>query len=414
MQAPPALRHAEFRRYLLGTFVSNVGNSVQVWAIAWQVYHLTNSSYAVGALGLFRVVPLLIFSLIGGVIADQADRRKVMLTTQSAMAIVSLILLLTTTYGVSSVWPLYGLVAVNAVARSFDGPARQALFVGLVPTEHFPNAASLNGVTWRLSDVLGPVIAGVLIASTGFMGLDGTGVCYALNFASFFAVIVAVWMLPPKPPVNEERATSVREVLVRIHEGWRFVNRSPVVRHSMWIDFWATLLSGAEALLPAFAGAILKLGPQGYGILAASTGTGALIAAGVLSVTGTVRNQGKWVVWMIAAFGLATVGFGLAPNLWVAALCLAGVGAADMTSTVFRQTIRQLATPDALRGRMNATASLFHISGPQLGDFEAGLVAHWWGERVSIVLGGSLCLLVAAHWSRARALVDYKHEDAPG
>lgn len=414
MQAPPALQHRHFRRYLLGAFISNVGGSVQVWAIAWQVYHLTGSSYAVGALGLVRVIPLLIFALIGGVIADQADRRKVMLLTQASMAIVSLILFMTTRVGIASVWPLYVLVAINAVARSFDQPARQSLFVSLVPAEHFPNAASLNGVTWRLSDILGPIIAGVLIASKGAFGTDGLGLCYAVNFLSFFAVLIAVWMLDPRPPASDERATSVREVLDRIREGWRFVNQSPVVRQSMWIDFWATLLSGAEALIPAFAGSILKLGPQGYGILAASGGVGALIAAGILALTGTVRRQGRWVVGMIGLFGLATVGFGLAPNLWVAAACVAMVGAADMTSTVFRQTIRQLATPDELRGRMNATASLFHISGPQLGDYEAGLVASWLGERVSIVLGGCLCLLVAGHWSRAKELVSYEHQDSAG
>jgi MFS family permease len=179
----------------------------------------------------------------------------------------------------------------------------------------------------------------------------------------------------------------------------------------MWIDFWATLLSGAEALIPAFA-VILGLGAQGYGILAASTGFGALVAAAALSFLPTIHNQGRWVVAMIGAFGLFTICFGLSNSLITASLSLAAVGAADMISTVMRQTIRQLATPDAMRGRMSATSSLFHISGPQLGDFEAGVVAHGMGERFSIVLGGVLCVGVAGLWSRAKALVNYQHQQS--
>jgi MFS family permease len=177
----------------------------------------------------------------------------------------------------------------------------------------------------------------------------------------------------------------------------------------MYVDFWATLFSGAEALLPAFAVAILGLGPRGLGILAASTGAGALLAAAFLAWMPAIHRQGRTVIFMIGCYGLFTVTFGLAPNLWIASLSLALVGASDMVSTVLRQTIRQLATPDAMRGRMNATCSLFHISGPQLGDVEAGAVAAIAGERFSIALGGGLCLVVAGLWSKANALTEYVH-----
>lgn len=407
----PALRHRAFRGYITGSFVSNVGNNVQAWAISWHVYHLTGSSFMVGLLGLARVGPLLLFSLFGGVLADQADRRKVLFLSQSAMAAISLAIFSLTAGGLQSAAPLYAMVAINAVARAFDGPARQSMVPNLVPRADFPNAASINGMAWRLSDVLGPIVAGVMIAWSGFGGYTGLTLCYLLNFLSFFAVLVALLRVPPMPVAEAtERPTSFREVFGLIGDGLRFVNRTPVVRSAMWIDFWATLLSGAEALLPAFAGSILKLGPQGYGILAASSGAGALLAATGLAFFPTIHRQGKLVVLMIGTYGLFTIAFGLSSSLWMAALSLALVGASDMISTVMRQTIRQLATPDELRGRMSATSSLFHISGPQLGDFEAGLVAGAWGERVSIVLGGSLCLLVAAHWSRAKALVGYVHE----
>lgn len=414
----PAIRHRHFRNYLAGAFVSNVGTNVQGWALAWHVYQLTGSSLMVGMLGLVRVGPLLVFTLFGGVVADQADRRKVLLATQSGMALTALALFGLSLRQEQTLWPMYVIVALYSAARAFDGPARQSLVVNLVPRSDFPNAASLNGITWRLSDVAGPVLSGLLIGSGGIGALDGVSLCYAFNFLSFGAVLLVIGKLPAmRAQKAADRARSFGEVFGRICEGLAFVNRTPVVRSAMWVDFWATFLSGAEALLPAFATDVLGLDARGYGILAASSGTGAMVAALGLAWLPTVRSQGRLVVMMIGSFGLATIAFGLAPNVWVASLSLAAVGASDMISTVMRQTIRQLATPDELRGRMTATSSLFHISGPQLGDFEAGAVASVAGERVSIVLGGGLCMLVAGLWSRARALTGYTHapeiESAP-
>ncbi len=407
----PALRHRLFRNYMAGAFFSNVGTNVQGCALLWHIFQLTNSTLMVGLLGLVRVGPLLVFTLFGGVVADQADRRKVLLATQSGMALTALALFFLSLRGQQTVAPMYVIVALSAIARAFDGPARQSMVVNLVPRADFPNAASLNGITWRLSDVAGPMIAGLLIASGGFAGIGGVSACYAFNFLSFGTVLYAVWRLPPMRAQNAaDRAVSFQEVVERIRVGLQFVNRTPVVRSAMWIDFWATFLSGAEALLPAFATKVLGLGSVAYGLLAGSSAAGALLAAMGLAWCPTVHRQGRLVVLMIATFGLATIGFGLAPNLWVAVISLAAVGASDMISTVLRQTIRQLATPDELRGRMSATSSLFHISGPQLGDVEAGAVAEISGVRFSIVVGGSLCMLVAAHWSRVRTLLDYTHE----
>jgi MFS family permease len=410
----PALRHARFNEYLAGTFVSNIGSSIQAWAIAWHVYALTGSSLMVGLLGLVRVGPLLTFTLLGGVLADQADRRRVMLVTQSGMALVSVGLFAATLGEARSIELLYLFVGLHSVARAFDGPARQSLFANLVPAADFPNAASLNGISWRLSDVLGPIFAGLLIQSGGLAEISGLGLCYAMNALTFSAVLWAVWRMPASPPKEMgDRARSLADVRRRIGEGFAFVRRTPVVRQAMWIDFWATLLSGADALIPAFATSILKLDAQGFGFLAASSGAGALLAAGGLAWFPTVQRQGRLVVLMIGTYGLFTIGFGFSQSLWTAAFCLACVGASDMISTVMRQTIRQLATPDAMRGRMNATSSLFHISGPQLGDFEAGAVASAAGERFSIVLGGSLCFFVALHYGRAKALLGYEHEKPP-
>lgn len=408
----PALKHREFRLYTTGNFVSLIGSVVQAWAISYHVYVLTNNSLYVGLLGLVRVVPLIVFSLVGGVVADQLDRRRVMLLTQSSMAIFALVLFLLTQAHAESLFLLYLLVALASIARALDGPSRQSLVVNLVPSHDLPNALSINGIAWRLSDVTGPVILGALVSVKSIAGMNSLALCYLLNFISFFAVIYAILKLHPRPPQVEEsqRVKSFRQVISFIKDGLIFIRHAEVLRSAMWIDFWATLLSGAEALLPAFALKILNAGPQGYGILASSSATGALIAALVLAVSRTVVKQGRWVIWMIFSYGLCTALFGLAPNLWTACFFLACTGASDMVSTVLRQTIRQLATPDAMRGRMNATSSLFHISGPQLGDFEAGAVAARLGERASVVIGGLGAILVAAWWGRGGKLKDYEHQ----
>lgn len=406
----PALQHRNFRRYITGSFISNVGTQVQSWAIAWQIYQLTHSSLMVGMLGLVRVVPLLLFTLVGGVVADHTDRRKVMLITQTVMMFQAFAVFGLTYGGHITVAWLYVLVGIGSVARAFDGPSRQAMFASLVPREVFPNAASLNGIAWQLSDVLGPMFAGLFIA----IGFHGLSICYLFNAISFMAVLYAVWLLPPRMPLPDggelSKVTSIRDGLHLIKEGLVFVNRTPVVKSAMWIDFWATFFSGAQALIPAIAGPLfLNLGPTGYGILGASSAVGGMIAAATLAWLPTIVHQGRWVIAMIACYGLFTIGFGFSFNLPMAALFLALVGASDMISTVLRQTIRQLATPDQMRGRMSATSSLFHISGPQLGDFEAGALASFTGERASIAIGGALCMLVAGRYMAAPSLRDYQH-----
>lgn len=406
----PALSAPEFRSYLVGIFLSNVGSQIQTWAIAWHLYVLTGSSYVVGLLGLARVVPRLALSLFGGVVADHADRRVVLLFSQSAMAAVALGLGLAEFSGVVSPALLFSAVVLIACAQSFDAPARQSLMVNLVPVRDLANALSLTGIAWRLSDVIGPATTGFLVASQGLGRISGLGLCYWINFFSFTAVLIAVAKLRPmRAEQSGDRPRTAREVISQIREGVRFVHNTPVVRHSMFIDFWATFFSAADALLPAFATAILALGPEGYGLLASSAATGALIAALTLALRrNPVVHQGRLVVWMVGAYGLATVGFGLSQSLWMAMICLAGTGAADMVSTVMRQTIRQLATPDAMRGRMSAYSSLYFISGPQLGDVESGIAAKFWGERVAVVAGGAACVGVAMIWSRAKALVGYQ------
>jgi MFS family permease len=391
---------------------------MQSTAIALHIYELAENhkhgtgSYYVGLVGLVRVVPLLVFSLYGGIVADHNDRRKVVLITQCCMSAIALMLTVMERANINNLWLIYLAVALLSVTNSFDNPARQAMVPNLVPKEDLPNAIGLNGISWRLSDVLGPVFAGLIVGYGGLKFFGGFGTCYFLNFATFGAVVLAVFLLPPLPPQGQDssRPQNVKEILAAIKDGLKFVNRTPVLRSSLWIDFWATFFSGADALIPAFATKILGAGAMGYGLLRGSAGAGALLAAAMMTWMPTVKKQGRWVIVMIGLYGLSTVLFGIAPNLWLAMIFLAGTGFTDMASTVVRQTIRQFATPDRMRGRMTATSVLFHATGPQLGDYEAGVVALGVGERVSVVIGGAASLILCAWWGRGGALRSYEHD----
>jgi MFS family permease len=395
----PALRHRHFRNWVIGAFVSNIGGQLQAWAIFWHLDHLTHQPMSVGIVGLVRIVPLIGLGLFGGVVADQFDRRKVLVLTQTGMALSAAGLATATILGLITPTVIYLFVALDATARAFDGPVRQAIVPNLVPLRDYPNAASINGIQWRLGEVLGPALTGVLIAGLG--ATHGTFACYSLNAVSYGAVIGVVLLQPSYPP-KTSRSTSVREVFLSIGEGIKFLRTTKVLANAMWIDFWGTFFAGAVALLPAFARAVLHLDPRGYGLLAASAGFGAMLASAFLAWMPTIYRQGRWVIIMITLYGFSTVLFGLSRTLWVAMLFLACTGAADMISTVLRQTIRQLAIPDALRGRLSGIGMIFQVSGPQAGDFEAATLAEYSSVRASLMIGGFGAMLIAA-WYRWRA-----------
>ena len=401
----PALQSPEFRRWVVGSFFSLVGSSLQIWAIFWQLDHLTHRVEAVGAVGLIRVFPLLVFGLLAGHVADTRERAKVLLVTQSAMGVLALILSALTLTGRVTPPIIYGIVLLDAVARAYDGPARQSIVVNLVPPEHYPNAASISGIAWRMSEVLGPVLSGALIATLG--ATRGPGFAYLANALSFGTLLYAVVRLPYLAP-KVARTRGAQAVFRSIREGLGYLRGALVVRNAMWIDFWGTLVAGASALLPTFARAVLHVGPTEYGFLVASQGVGAALASGWLASRAAFVSPGRIVIAMIAAFGLATVGVGLSPNLYVAIVFLALVGATDMISTVQRQTIRQLAVPDEMRGRLSSIGMIFQVSGPQLGDWEAAEVAGLVGTRTSFVLGGLGAVFAAAWYGlRGPALRDY-------
>ncbi len=408
----PALRSRNYRLLWLGQGVSGVGSTMQVWAINWQLYALTHHALALGLIGLFRVVPIILFSLIGGTVADAWDRRKVMLATQTTLALVAAALgLLTVTHQMTAAH-IYLLTVIGAAAMAFDNPARQALIPSLVPRADFASAIALNSIVFRTATIAGPMAAGLLIAR------GGLGDTYWINAASFLAVIAALLLMRMPAGASPTEADAgpepekARVSVEALTEGLRFVWQTPILVWTLSLDFLATFFSSANALMPIFARDILHAGARGYGVLAAAEAVGALGAGLVLSLGRPIVRQGKVVLWAVVAYGLATVVFGASRLFWLSWLALAAVGVADSVSTVLRQTIRQLVTPDRLRGRMTSVNMIFFMGGPQLGELEAGLAATWLGSPWSVIVGGLGCLLtVALVAARAPLLRGYR---APG
>jgi MFS family permease len=386
----------------LGQIISVTGSQMQSVAINWHVYLLTKSALALGLIGLFKGAPIVICSLIGGLVADVADRRRLMIATQSVMLISSALLTLTTFAELQSVWPIYVLTGIASGAQAFDIPARQALMPTLVPANDFPNAVSLGVIVFNVALIVGPPIAGLLLASFS------PTVVYGANALSFLAVIYALLVMRTGGRIESDSENAPKVGFAALKEGLRFVWRTPIIVQTMTLDFAATFFASASALLPIFAEEILKVGAKGLGVLAAAPAVGSVIAGLAMARLGNVRNQGKLVIISVGVFGLATAAFGLSRVFWLSLLMLALTGAADTVSTVLRQTIRQLATPNFLRGRMTSINMVFFMGGPQLGELEAGGLAALIGAPLSVVVGGAGSLLAAILAAvRSKTLVRY-------
>jgi MFS family permease len=355
--------------------------------------------------------------MISGVVADAVDRRRVLLVTQLAAGSVALALAMLAMSGNTAVWPVYVLSAVGAAVGSFDLPARQALIPTLVPREHLPNAITLGTIMFQTASVVGPALAGVVIAA------EGVGGAYIFNALSYLFVLVALLMMRDTPSSvvrlpsfakateahrslgggGKSDATAAMNAPAKVSfaaamEGLRFVFRSPLIRSTMLLDFFATFFASATALLPIFAQDILHVGATGYGWLFAAPAVGSILAsAALIPLVGRIERRGLSIVWAVAGHGVATMVFGVSRAFWLTFLCLALVGATDAVSTVLRNVIRQLETPDRLRGRMTGVNMVFFMGGPQLGELEAGAVANAYGPTISVVSGGIGCL-VATLW----------------
>jgi len=382
---PPALTHRKYFYLWLGLLISMAGSQMQLAAIHWHIRALTSepNPLALGGIGLARILPVIVFSFIGGAVADNYNRRKILFITQSVLAIQAILLAYLTFADRIEIWHIYLLTAIQASASAFDLPARQAMIPNLVSREHLPSAFSMNSIAFNAGAILGPLLF-------GFISEGGQGYAYLLNAFSFLAVLGAlVLMGQVSQDLNRAGGVNLRS----IREGVQFITSRPLILSTMLMDFIATFFASANTMLPIVARDILNVGKSGYAWLVSAQAIGSVSAGVIVSQIHELRRQGPLFVASVTAFGVATAWFGLSRAFLPALIALVIMGAADTISTVIRNTIRQLQTPDHIRGRMTSVNQLFFQGGPQLGEVEAGIVASLFGVPFAIISGGIGCLI---------------------
>jgi MFS family permease len=396
---PPALRNPRYRLLWVGLFISIIGSQMQVAALLWQIRELTGTPnpLALGGVGLARFLPLMVFSLIGGTVADTFNRRWIIFISQSIMAVVAAILAYLTFAGTITIWNIYLLTAIQASAIAFDIPARQALIPNIVAREDLPSAFSMTSIAMNTAAIVGPALGGIIIATMG------QGYTYLFNSISFMAVLIALLLIGP---VAQDASKAAGVSLSAAMDGLRFIISRPIIFSTMILDFFATFFASANTMMPIVARDILNVGEVGYGWLVSAESIGSVAAGLVMSQIHILKKQGPILLLSVVAFGTATIFFGLSNSFLIATLMLMLLGAADTVSTIIRNTIRQLQTPDHIRGRMTSINQIFFQGGPQLGQVEAGVVAQFFGVPFAIVSGGVLTILsvwVISHkWPQLR------------
>jgi MFS family permease len=385
---PPALRFKKFAYFWIGLLVSSAGSQMQLTAVLWHLRLLSDQPLVVSGIGLVRVLPIILLSPFAGLVADRYNRRLIMFITQMVTIFTALMLGALTVLNVIQIWHIYLLTAIQSLAQVFDMPARQSLTPNLVSRESLPSAFSLQSIAYNSGAILGPGLGGMVI------GLAGMHYVYFFNAASFGVVLLALLLMGPIPQIVVPAVTGgVRSNLASIKEGFSFIFSRPILLSSMLLDFIATFFSSANTLLPFVARDVLHVGEIEYGWLSAAQPIGSLLVGLFFSQRDQIRNQGYLLLGSVTVFGLATALFGVATSFWVAMLTLLFIGAGDAVSAIIRNTLRQLQTPDSIRGRMISVNQIFFMGGPQLGEIEAGLVAQLLGVPFAIISGGVACVI---------------------
>lgn len=361
-------------------------------ALPFQVFLLTGSTLAVGAIAGVQLVGVLLFALGGGAVADTVDRRRLLFATQVGLALTSLLLAGLAVLERPPLWAIYGVAFAAAAIGAVDQPARSSALPRLVPRERFPAALALNQVNFQTSSVAGPAFGGLLLAAVG------PGGAYLVDVATYGAAILAVALMAPLPPLGGVTRASLEAV----REGLRFAASRRIILSTFVADLDAMIFGMPTSLFPVLSQQVFRSGPIGFGLIEAAPAAGALVAALSSGWVGSVRRPGRATIVAILIWGVAIAAFGLSTfSLALALVFLAVAGAADMLSAVFRSTIVQLEAPDELRGRVSALHTLVVTSGPRLGDMEAAAVAALIGPTASVVSGGILCVLGVIGVARA-------------
>jgi len=382
------LRHTALVRYLSARFLATLAVQIQTVAVGWQVYDLTRDPLDLGLIGLSQFLPFVALILPAGQIADRRDRRRIITWCYATEVLCALLLLSFTLLKVTSAWPVFAAMTLMGCARAFSMPSGQALLPNLVPTDDFTRAVALNSSVMQIATVAGPAIGGLVY-------LAGPEIVYSIVAALAASAVVLMLRVNAGSPTHRTREPASLDTLL---SGLRFVWSKPIVLGAISLDLFAVLFGGATALLPVFARDVLHVGPTGLGILRTAPGVGAAICALWLALYPITRNVGSWMFGGVAIFGVATVVFGVSESFWISLIALAALGAADMVSVYVRHLLVQLETPDAIRGRVSAVSAVFIGASNELGEFESGVTAKWWGALRAVIVGGCATLVVTGVW----------------
>lgn len=379
------LAYRDYRLLWGAEVLSNTGSQIQRVAVAWQVFELTRDPLQLGLLGLARFIPLVIFGLVGGMLADRYDRRMTIAIVQTAQMVVAGMFAVMTATGQITMPLIYALTAVAALLASIATPARHALIPTLVPRTAMPAAMTMGVLAMQTAGMAGPALGGVLVAT---IGVAGAYVIDAITFGFIALAALAV----------KTRAAHAAPTIGGLHaiaEGLQFLRQTPVLLATMVLDFLATFFGASMVLMPIFAAEVLGGGPQTLGLLLSAPATGAVAGATIMASRRPLERPGLGILGAIAMYGIALIAFALSRNLWLSCALLALSGAADAVSVTQRHTLRNTVTPDHLRGRVAAAHATFAGGGPQLGELQAGILASRLGAPAAVVIGG-VCTLVAA------------------
>jgi MFS family permease len=385
-----AFRHRAFRLFWISRFLANFAAQIVSVSIGWQIYDLTHNPFDLGLVGLVQFAPALVLVLYAGHAADRFNRRAIMAICQMVESgIAAAILLLTVTGLISATW-IFALLFIFGVARAFMNPAASSLVPNLVPPEDFAGAIALSTTSWQIANIVGPAVGGVLY---GF----GPTVAYGVAFVMFAGASVTISMVPrpPQKAMSEPRSWST------LLAGFAYIWKEKVVLGAISLDLFAVLLGGATALLPVYVRDIIQVGPWGLGLLRSAMGIGGILMAAWLTWRPINDRAGVLMFTAVAFFGGFIVLFGVSATLWLSVVALALAGAADMISVYVRETLLQLWTPDAVRGRVNAVNNVFIGASNELGEFRAGTMAALIGAVPAVVVGGLGTLVVAGVWAWA-------------
>jgi MFS family permease len=385
-----AFSHPAFVLFQIARFLIVASVEMQAVAVGWQVYEITKRPLDLGLVGLVQFLPGILFFPISGHASDRFERRKVLSACYAGFALCFAALLALAQRGTHSVPPIYTVLILLGLVRSFNGPASRSILPQLVSEEHFPNAVAWNATTFQAATILGPSFGGILYAL-----FRGPSAVYAT------AMLIAVAALIITLRIRPEATARPREPLTSktVFAGLRFIWHEKLILGAISLDLFAVLLGGAIALLPVYAREILHTGPWGLGLLRTAPGVGAAITAGLLAHRPLRGRSGPILLWSVAGFGVFTILFGISHSLVLSLIALLLVGASDMISVIIRAIFVQLGTPDEMRGRVSAVDMIFIGTSNELGQFESGLTAQWFGTVPAVILGGVGTLVVIALWA---------------